>query len=79
MPHLCLIEASINRKVELISPASYSDVKDLLLSESTYDIVNLNGVLFCNILMRRDTKYSRGDFGEKLHITLFLLLIVIQH
>ena len=45
-PFVSYLEASINRKVELISPASYSDVKDLLLSESTYDIVNLNGVLF---------------------------------
>ena len=45
-PFVSYLEDSINRKVDLISPASYADVKDILLSKSTYDIVNLNGVLF---------------------------------
>ena len=45
-PFVSYLEGSLNRKVDLVTPASYAEVKDTLLSKSTYDIVNLNGVLF---------------------------------
>ena len=45
-PFISYLEESINRKVHLVTPSSYAEVKEILLSDSTYDIVNLNGVLF---------------------------------
>ena len=45
-PFISYLEESINRKVNLVTPSSYAEVKEILLSDSTYDIVNLNGVLF---------------------------------
>ena len=45
-PFVSYLENSLNRKVDLVTPRTYADVKDTLLSKSTFDIVNLNGVLF---------------------------------
>ena len=40
------LEDSVNRKVDLITPSTYAEVKDALVSESTFDVINLNGVLY---------------------------------
>lgn len=45
-PFVSYLEESVNRKVNLVTPATYDEVKKLLLSSSSYDIVNLNGVLY---------------------------------
>ena len=46
VPFVSYLEKRINRKVDLITPPTYADVKTLLLSNTNYDIINLNGVLF---------------------------------